>query len=361
MLTQLTASSFRNLEPLDVELGPGRHLLLGANGAGKTSLLEAVYLLATTRSFRTPRVAECARHGVSAFRLVGETSERYRLEVFLDLGQRERRLNGERTSLADHLSALPVIAWTASDGEVLTGAPEERRRFMDRGVLGLRPAALEVISRYRHALDGKKELLRSQSSRRVDPIQLGVWNELQAQAAAELMQLRAAYVERLTARLADVLDTADLGLPDVDLDYRPSPSGATGVEEILRALDEAQTKEIELRQPLLGPQRDDLAIRWRDAEGQSRAIKRIASAGERKALGLALLLAHGRVLQSEAVEPVVLLDDVDVELDPDRLAKLWTLANGHPQVLVSSARPAVWERLEIDHTWQMTSGRVEAR
>ena len=356
MLKQLSASSFRNLEPLDVELGPGRHLILGANGAGKTSLLEAVYLLATTRSFRTPRVAECARHGASEFRLVGETSERYRLEVFLDAGQRERRVNGERTSLADHLAVLPVISWTASDGEVLTGAPEERRRFMDRGVLGLRPAALEVISRYRHALDGKKELLKAH---RVDPLQLGVWNDLQAQAAAELVQMRAAYVERLAKRMDELLDEADLGLPDVQLAYRPSPSEAPGgIDDIRQALDEAQSKEIELRQPLLGPQRDDLAIRWRDAEGQSRAIKRIASAGERKALGLALLLAHGRVLQAENVEPVVLLDDVDVELDPDRLAKLWAITSGHAQVLVTSARPAVWETLETDHAWQVTIGKV---
>lgn len=347
---------------MDVELGPGRHLILGANGAGKTSLLEAVYMLATTRSFRTPRVVECARHGTSEFRLVGETSARLRLEVFLDVGQRERRVNGERTPLADHLAALPVVSWTGSDGEMLTGAPEERRRFMDRGVLGLRPAALEAISRYRHALDGKKELLKSQfSGRRVDLVQLGVWNELQARAAAELAQLRSTYVERLAARLDELLGEADLGLPDVQLAYRPSPSDVLlGTDAILQALEEAQPKEIELRQPLLGPQRDDLSIRWQDAEGRCRAIKRVASAGERKALGLALLLAHGRVLQSEDVEPLVLLDDVDVELDPDRLAKLWTLTDGHPQVLVTSARPAVWERLETDRVWQVTEGKVES-
>lgn len=357
MLTQLSATSFRNLEPLDFELGPGRHLVLGPNGAGKTSLLEAIYLLATTRSFRTPRVAECARHGESSFRLVGETAERRRLEVFLDEGRRERRVNGDRASLSEHLASLPVISWTASDGEVLTGAPEERRRFMDRGVLGQRPTALDVISRYRHALDGKKELLKG---RRVDPLQLGVWNDLQAAAAAELCGLRAAYVELLSTRLDEVLDDADLELPEIRLDYRPSPSEATeGTESVRQALEQARPKEVELQQPLLGPQRDDLSIRWRDSEGRFRAIKRIASAGERKALGLALLLAHGRVLAAAGVEPLVLLDDVDVELDPERLARIWTLTGKHSQVLVTSARPAVWEMLETDQSWRVASGHVK--
>lgn len=356
MLTHLSVTGFRNLEPLEVELGPGRHLILGGNGAGKTSLLEAVYLLATTRSFRTPRVAECARHGTSAFRLAGETSERRRLEIFLEDGQRERRVNGDRTSLAEHLEALPVISWTVADGEVLTGPPEERRRFMDRGVLGLRPAALEVISRYRHALDGKKELLKQH---RVDPVQLGVWNDLQAQSAAELAALRGAYVERLAVQTRELLAEADLGLPELTLAYRPSPAEAVdGADALRRALEASRPKEVELQQPLLGPQRDDLAIRWRDAEGKSRALRRIASAGERKALGLALLLAHGRVLQSQDVEPVVLLDDVDVELDPERLGRLWTLTGPHRQVLVTSARPAVWEALAADHRWQVQAGRV---
>jgi len=72
------------------------------------------------------------------------------------------------------------------------------------------------------------------------------------------------------------------------------------------------------------------------------------------------VLAHGRVLKSEDVEPAVLLDDVDVELDPDRLARLWSITGGHAaQVLVTSARPAVWERLEMDHSWRVTSGRLE--
>ncbi|MDA8015876.1 MAG: DNA replication and repair protein RecF [Thermoanaerobaculia bacterium] len=356
MLTHLSATAFRNLEALDVEVGPGRHLILGTNGAGKTSLLEAIYLLATTRSFRTPRIADCVRHGESSFRVLCETAERQKLEVFLDAGQRERRVNGERTSLADHLAALPVVCWTASEGEVLTGAPTERRRFMDRGVLGLRPVALEVMSRYRHALDGKKELLKSGW---VDPVQLSVWTDLQARAAAELSALRATYVEQLSAGLAELLEAADLGLPEVKLKYRPSPSEAIdGVEAVRGALEQAQAKEIELKQPLLGPQRDDLSIRWVGREGESRAVKRVASAGERKALGLALLLAHGQVLQGRNVEPVVLLDDVDAELDPERWSRLWTLVGRHLQILVTSARPAVWEHLEIDHRWQVESGRV---
>lgn len=353
MLLRLEARTFRNLEPTEIELGAGRHLILGPNGAGKTSLLEAVYLLSTTRSFRTHRLGECARHGEESFRLAGETSDRRRLEVFLDptSGQRERRVNGDRTSLAEHLASLPLISWTAGDGEILTGPPAERRRFLDRGILGLRPASIEAISRYREALDGKRELLKR---RRIEPLQLDVWSDLQGRSAHELVSRRADYVERLAAEVDALLEEIRLDLPPVTLDYRPSPEEALeDADAASRAFRGAHAKERELAQPMLGPQRDELVVRWGE-----RPVRRIASAGERKALGLLLLAAHGRVLASEDVQPIVLLDDLDVELDPDRLETLWPLFAAHQQVFVTSARPAVFESVEADVTWRVDEGRI---
>lgn len=353
MLLHLEARTFRNLEPTEIELGAGRHLILGPNGAGKTSLLEAVYLLSTTRSFRTHRLGECARHGEDSFRLVGETADRRRLEVFLDpnTAQRERRVNGDRTSLAEHLACLPLISWTSGDGEILTGPPAERRRFLDRGILGLRPASIEVISRYREALDGKRELLKHH---RFDPMQLDVWSDLQGRAAHELVSRRAAYVERLAVAVDDLLEEIEIGLPPVKLDYRPSPEEALeDADAAAKAFRAAGDKERELAQPMLGPQRDELVVRWGE-----RSVRRIASAGERKALGLLLLAAHGRVLAAADVHPIVLLDDLDVELDPQRLQTLWPLFAAHEQVLVTSARPAVFESVEADLVWRVESGQI---
>ncbi|MCB1032578.1 MAG: AAA family ATPase, partial [Acidobacteria bacterium] len=190
MLERFQATGFRNLQSLEWRLAPGAQLLLGDNGAGKTSLLEAVYLLATTRSFRTSQIADCLRHGADRFDLLGEVRgvARCRLEFSLEEGQRLRRLNGSETSLAEHLAVLPAVAWTARDGELISGSPEARRRFLDRGVIGLGPRGLEVVGKFRKVLAQKRQiLLRGQDG-------LEVWNELLATCAAELMERRLHYV-----------------------------------------------------------------------------------------------------------------------------------------------------------------------
>lgn len=342
MLRRLEARGFRNLEPLELELDSGFHLVLGPNGAGKTSLLEAIYLLATTRSFRTPRLADCCRHETRSFRLAGEVEgeTRSRLEIAFDAGERRRTKNGDRTSLAEHLATLPVVAWTASDVEVLIGSPAERRRFLDRGVVGRRAASIEVISRYRAALQEKRRLLQADEGRHRGA-ELESWNAVLAAAAAELIELRAAYVEELSRSLVRVFEACRLDLVEVTLRYRCSPRSAGDAAAIYEELAAAAPRELQLGQPVVGPHRDDLRILW-----DGRELRRVASAGERKALGLVLAAAHGETLRKSGAEPTFLLDDADAELDPRRLEALWRGLGGAGQLLATSNRPAVWEAVE---------------
>ncbi len=324
--------------------------MLGANGAGKTSLLEAIYLLATTRSFRTPRIADCCRHDCSQFHLGGEveTDRRVRLDLDWQEGQRDRSVNGGRTSLGEYLGVLSVVCWTVADAEVLVGPPIARRRFLDRGVLGLKPAAIEVLSRYRRALQEKRLLLQRGG------LELEVWNQVLAAAAAELVGLRSTYVERLRCILSRILEECSLGLGTIDLHYRCSlRSGSKGPSAILEELMAASERERVLQQPILGPHRDDLSIRWDGYE-----LRRVASAGERKTLGLALLAAHGQVLAEGGRESVYLLDDADTELDRDRLTTLWRVFGAAGQLFATSNRPGVWDETDIEHRWHCDRGRL---
>lgn len=374
MLASITTRGFRNLAPLTWTPGPGRHLLLGDNGAGKTSLLEAVYVLATTRSFRTAQLADCIRHDADLFHLGGEVAAaaRSRLEVGLrrapgpggSAGERVRSVNGSTTTLAEHLAVLPVVAWQAGEGEVLTGAPALRRRFLDRGVVGSRPVALEALSRYRQALRAKRDLLARQGGSRaerpgpgpgaVDPDLLDSWNGVLAGAAAEVIALRAAYAARLAQRLAEVTAEAALPFPPVTLTYRPSPAaGLEGVEALLERLRRAASGELRQGMPLLGPHRDELEISW-----GGHPVKATVSAGERKALSLLLTAGHARVLAAAGREPVLLLDDLDAELAPSTLARLWEVFSGAPQLVASSNRPAVWEGLATEHRRSLVRGQL---
>ena len=358
MISQILASDFRNLEALDWWPGRGSHLLLGGNGAGKTSLLEAMYVVATTRSFRAAQIGDCVRHGSESFRVHAEvdTDRRSSLEVSWTAGTRERSLNGKLSPLADHLASLPVVAWTSAEAEVLIGAPKARRRFLDRGIVGGRPAALEVLGRYRESLRQKRQLLLQDGAGIAGIAGIEIWNELLASLAAEVIQLRHEYTERLRAKLLTVLEESGLPFPPIDLRYRPSPiSGLDGTEPIAEALAAVAERERRRQMPLLGPHRDELEILWGGHD-----IRRVASAGERKSLSLLLLAAHGRTLEGMDRRPVYLLDDADAELAPSTHSSVWKVfeGDGNRQLFASSNRPQVWLTLAVGKIWEVEKGRL---
>lgn len=361
MLARLEARGFRNLGPLVWEPGPGHHLVVGDNGAGKTGLLEAAYLLATTRSFRAARIAEAIRHGDAGFALAAEVEgvQRTRLEVDCSRGAeggRRRAVNGRRGSLAEHLAVLPVVSWTAADGELLAGPPAARRRFLDRGVVAARPSAIDVLARCRQATTAKRHLLLRRGGDA--PTGLEAWNAVLAGAAAELVGQRAAHVEALAgvfARLAaEALPAA------LTLRYRPSPPEALeGRAAIAAALDAALPRERLAARLLVGPQRDELEVRW-----DGHPVRAVASAGERKALGLLLVAAQAEVLATRRRAPLVLLDDADAELDRGRLEAVWRAFAGCEQLVATSSRPAAWSAVTgpggLARRWRCAAGEVRA-
>ena len=308
-------------------------------------------MLATTRSFRTSQIADCARHGAGSFHVQGEveSDRRTTLEVGWMDGQRLRALNGKVTPLADHLAVLPVVAWTAAaEAEVLVGAPKARRRFMDRGVVGMRPSALEVLGRYREALRQKRGLLLG------DGAGIEIWNEMLAATAADVIAQRHRYLELLKVQLGRVIEISGLPFPPVELRYLPSPAnGRDGQESIAAGLDRIADRERRRQAPLLGPHRDELEILWGGHE-----IRRVASAGERKALSLMLVAAHGRVMEEAGRSPLYLLDDMDAELAPPTVAAVWDVLKGEGQLFATSNRPQVWLTLEVGTVWEMERGEL---
>ena len=349
MLTQLTCRTFRNLEETRWEPGSGRHLILGPNGAGKTSLLEAAYVVATTRSFRTSHLLECRQHGARGFRLEAEveSDQRSRLTVALTDEGRHRSVNETATQLSEHLRVLPVVAWTASEGALLSGPPEGRRRFIDQGIVSARPAALDVLARYRRALAQKRRLLIERESG------LDAWNQVLAQEAAALMALRRDYLTRLKEALTEVVTEVGLDFPSIDLRYKPSIDRDDDPSKVLEEMEIVRTQEQIESRPLIGPHRDEMEIWWGD-----HLIKRVGSAGERKVLGLLISAARGRVLAGVGRSPLYLLDDADSELDNRHLEAIWSLFRRSDQVIVSSNRTMVWEMDSEATRWHLSAGKL---
>ena len=348
MLHRIEFRRFRCLDDGVFEAARGAHLLLGPNGAGKTSILEAIYALATTRSFRTTYLAECCRTGESSFALRGEIQSSAQAELAFAWreGVRERRVNGNNAVTTDYLRALPVVSWWAGDLKVLQDGPRYRRLLLDQGVVANRPLALEVLSRYRRTLEQKRQLLRSGGRG------LAAWNELLAGAAAELIDLRSTYVDELQAALTELKAIYGERFPPLSIDYRPSPSSGETTEEILSRFTEFQQREIDERRPLIGPHRDDLEILFNGLPAQ-----RMASAGEKKICGLLLTAARCRVLESNGRSPVLLLDDFDAELDRDRLQLAWDLFAGYPQRIFTSSHREPFQAFENTTVTRLENGR----
>lgn len=354
MIDELVTRRFRNLDHEAFAPGPGRHLILGPNGAGKSSLVEALYVVATTRSFRTSDLASCRRRGSERFEIEFTVGGQRPARMFLarDDDGLERLVDGSRCSLSDHLVVVPVVSWSEADRDVVGGVPEARRRFIDRGVLAERPALVETMSRYRQALANKRAVLRRGGA------DLGAWNELLAREGAELARARQLHLERAQQHVERL--AASMGLAGVlDLEYHPSPGGLSqalpdqGASVLARALEEVSARERETGRALVGPHRDRLTISWRGAE-----IATAASAGERKLCGWLLTLARAEAVRRTGRSPLVILDDADAELDPERLASAWSLLDETHEVFATSSRPEVWKDCPRSATWALKEGHI---
>src|ERR1044072_2004003 len=208
LLESLEVHQFRNLSG-ETAWGPGLNIIHGENGQGKTNWLEAIYLLATTKSFRTQRPQEAVRfnENLSVVRgRVARSSEVHReLQVTIQGNTKSLSVNGKRETVASYLSQLHVIAFPADDIEVVRGGPDARRRFLDRGVVSLHHSYVQTLADYQRVIKQKNRLLQdiSDSETNIDNARelIEPWNEQIITLGATIHRARLDYVERLNQRL----------------------------------------------------------------------------------------------------------------------------------------------------------------
>ena len=344
----LNTLGFRNLAPAEVELSDGVTLLHGANGSGKTNLLEALYMGLAGRSCRTRADRETIAFGESLSRAevaIEDQGERREFLCAVDRESGRRHLvNGSPVPDASQLRP-PIAVFMPDRLTLVKGPPAARRSHLDGFVAALRPARAEARRRYARALAQRNALVSRIRSGSASPDSLDAWDSEMAESGIELMDTRASAVEVL----APLFETAavELGLADPELRYAPR-SKAASADELRAELAERRESDLARGFSGHGPHLDELAI----ALG-ARAARRYASQGQQRSVLLALLFAERDALLAERADPpLMLLDDVTSELDPERRELLCDrLAAGGGQALVtateSSHLPATCERLEL--------------
>jgi DNA replication and repair protein RecF len=333
-VSRVELRDFRNYERAALDLPPGLTVIAGANGAGKTNLLEALYFGCTARSPRTSNEREVVRRGAAAARVALdlEGEERAsRLEVGFEPGQPKRIvLDGASLEAAPGLDARPPVSVFLPERlELVKGAPSARRAHLDQLVAALWPARAPTRSGYSRALAQRNALLarvRSGSS----PAALDAWDTELARQGIQLMADRREAVEALRPDFASL--AARLGLPgEAELAYRPRSRAAT--EEELRAeLGERRSADLERGFTAHGPHRDELALSLGGT-----ALRSYGSQGQQRVALLALLFAERELIAARrGPVPLMLLDDVMSELDADRRQLLADLLRAGGQSVVTT-------------------------
>jgi DNA replication and repair protein RecF len=347
-LIDLSVRDFRNLSEQVFGFGETKNTILGANGAGKTSLLEAMVVLGNLRSFRTTSLRRVVRHNEQSFRLVGTVStggRTHRLEQVVEVGPtvaRTLRVDGLQTDVEHYLHVFPVFAITAQDRELVVGGPEGRRSLLDRFVFLLQPAHIDQLRTYRRVLRQRNAALVGRSS----DAEIEAWEAPLAAAAAAVIEAREKGAASLAERFKEEWKRLSPGdETEITIEYRSEPwsrssDGAKKVEDLYRQrYNETRTRDRQMGFTVDGPHRHDLGLKT-----AGRSVRYVLSSGQTRGVAAALRLATLAQVERERNERFpVIVDDVDAELDEAALTLLVERLGNDRQLFLSSTSERVAE------------------
>jgi DNA replication and repair protein RecF len=338
MLTQLQLREFRCFAALDVRLTSGFNFFVGANGEGKTSILEAACVLLRLQSQRSSSLAPVVRAGAKAFSVRG-TLDDHSLEFQYGGLHRHLRFDQvEQRTATEYLRLARVVSFANTDMEIVRGGSEARRRYLDFLGAQMDPRYRPILRAYERALRSRNALLKSAQPR---PRELAAYDEPLVRHGTELGLLRAGLVERLAPLAAAA--HADIAAAEEKLDLYFAPGNES---DFAAHLARSRPHEERLRQTVVGPHRDDIEL---FVEGM--AAQSYSSEGQQRTLALALKLGQARLLGEHGQPPLLLIDDIFGELDPGRRNALLAALAVDGQKLVTATSLQWREKPEAAPVW----------
>lgn len=344
-VNELQLSNFRNFGEAKATLSSGINLIYGENGSGKTSLLEALHLLSTGKSFRSSLVDPLIKDGEKAATIFAATADQNKVGLTKPRNQKQLlRLNDENQQNWDQVARiLPSQVLDATSFDLLEGGPKARRRFMDWGVFHVEPSFLDNWRRASKSIANRNRLLKQSQNRGAAMAQIEAWDRELCLAASAIDECRARYLDRLLPAFQAIYDKLAGESSDLQVLYRRGWPGDCTLDEALVSNREADFRYGSTQS---GPHRADLDIKI-----GARRAQEILSRGQEKLVVCALKVAQGEVLsQSAGRRCIYLIDDLPAELDPANREKVMQqLLLTNAQLFITSVEEAA---IDIDSLGQ---------
>jgi DNA replication and repair protein RecF len=349
LLESLEAQNFRNLHG-QIRCGKNLNIIFGENGQGKTNWLEAIYLLATTKSFKTARLQEAIKFEeelaiVRGTVHQGEDINRV-LQVALQGNTKSLSVNNKKETVTRFLGQLHAVVFNSDELEIVRGNPDARRKFLDGGIVSIYPPFVQTLADYNRVIRQKNSLLQSAqdngfSLEKVAGL-LEPWNEQVIMLATRIHKARVRFVERLN----EVLEKKLFGKEEITIRYASSLEGKGDLTDYASLLEERLKLRVQAElasgHALIGTHRDDLDILF---DGHD--LRKFGSSGQQRSALLVIQLANLSVYHLQNQEyPLFLLDDIDAELDYKRIGQLLEFLSDKTQTFVTTSKESFIEKFQ---------------
>ncbi len=306
LIKTLKINNLRNISTAEIEAIPGLNVFIGDNGAGKTTVLEALLILAKGRSFRTGQIASLIGPDSDQIRVVATIAGQEKRDITLGIERsvqdwRARQDGESLKQLSDLAEFLPLVLMEPNSHLLVSGPPEGRRRYLDWGVFHVEHRFLSTWRRYARAVKQRNAALRAKDMRTAQSL-----DPLVTDLGEQIHESRARQVENLLGGLPGQMIALGSALPEIEMRYQKGWAG----ESLRAALEQSEQRDFERGSTGPGPHRADLFFQT----GQ-RPARDSLSRGEQKLLAAALLLVQAGAISATGVNPVLLLDDLASEFD----------------------------------------------
>lgn len=363
----ISLQHYRNYEELQLDSFSDVNLLIGQNAQGKTNLVEAIFVLALTKSHRTSRDRELISFQEKSAHVSAVVERKYgqlTLDLNLSPQGKKAKINGlEQRKLSDFIGSLNVVMFAPEDLEIVKGTPGVRRRFLDMEIGQVQPGYLYHLQQYQKVLNQRNNLLKQLWGK--DKPQQGlleVWDQQLAEHGVKIIKKRKQFILKLQKWAESIHHGITNGSEDLKLVYVPSfgeeaeEDEAYLFEQFMLKLSQLKDQELRRGMTLAGPHRDDVAFYINGKEVQT-----YGSQGQQRTTALSLKLAEIELIHEEIGEyPVLLLDDVLSELDPYRQTQLIETFQTKVQTFITATgiESLNTDKLKKASVFHVHSGRI---